>query len=176
MSKGLKISIAIIVLVGLLLLVTKILNNDIPTQIKNYLLNNNYVVSSEDDTLLLKRISSSTINYFSLADFTTTQNIESDDDGIESSLSIRYSFQSHDIIYNYNVRYSDNINVLYRGNYDEETGFNCNKEFSTAKISQNDIDLACNLVKIKVERFFNESEVLFNNYKFVEYIEKKVID
>lgn len=176
MSKGLKIGIIVIVGVIILFLITKFLDQDIPTQMKNYLLNNNYVISSEDDTLLFKRVSSSTINYFSLADFTTTQNIESDDDGIESSLSIKYSFQSHDIIYNYNVRYSDNINVLYRGSYDEENGFDCNKEFSTAQVSEMDINNTCNLIQIKVERFYNESEVLFNNYKFVEYMEKKVID
>lgn len=169
MKKNYKYGIILGVLIVIFVAIVYYNQPDMSSQIKDYLINSGYSVESNDNTLLYRRISSNTINRFSLADYTFNQIIE-ENNQIVSYLNQTYDFKKHLLTYNYRIEYSDNINVIFRGNYENDS-FTCSKEFSTASMSKNEVDNTCSLIRIKVERFYNEADVLFNNYSFIKYME-----
>lgn len=170
MNKYLKYGIVFILLIILLYLLNSVLEKDSAMEIKNYLINSGY--KEIGNNTLSKILSYSTSNQFSLNNYTLTQKVEENSNNIKSSLNATYDYKTHELIYNYRIEYSDNINVLYRGEYKNDS-FTCDKEFSTASLSTSEINNTCSLVKIKVERFYNEAEVLFPNYNYVKYMEEQ---
>ncbi len=144
-------------------------------QIKNYLLDMGYQEDMYDRTLLIRNESATTTYYFSVADYTFSQKVDDYNTNVESMLNQTYDFKNQDLYYNYRVEYSDKINVIFKGDYNSGT-FSCNKEFSTATLEQEEINNTCNMLRLKVERFYNESQTLFNNYHFIEYMENLKIE
>ena len=175
MQKYLKLGFIFIVTLLILIILNNLLKTPIDVKIKKYLLNSGYVIDSEDDDLLHKYMSGNTINYFSLADYTLNQSIEDSNKDVSSSLSQTYDYKEHVIKYNYHANYANNTNIIIRGEY-KDNEFTCNKEFSSTSFSGSDISNTCGLIKIKVERFNSEANVLFNNYEFIEYMESVEVD
>lgn len=175
MSKTLKIGIIVGLLILIMFLINKLLMPPVSIQIKNYLLSDGYQEEKLDSTLLYKSISSNIVNRFSIADYTLNQNIEELNDGIASSLNQTYDFKDHNLEYNYHIDYGDNVNVIFKGTYFNDDFF-CEKEFSTVSLSSDDINNTCSLIKIKVQRFYSEANVLFANYSFIKYMESVKIE
>lgn len=159
--------ILIIIVIGIVYYFYK---PDTANEIKNYLLNSGYVVDSSEPSLLSKRTASNIVDYFSLTDYTLNEEREEESSNISSILNQTYDFKNPRVYYNYHITYSDNINVIFKGEY-QDNHFTCEKEFSTASLSSNDIDNTCNLIKIRVSDFYNSSAVLFNNYEFIKYMQ-----
>lgn len=170
MNKYIKYGIIFILLIIALYLLNNVLGKDTNTLIKDYLINSGY--KEVGNNTLSKIISYSTSNQFSLDNYTLMQKIDEEENGIKNSLNATYDYKTHELIYNYRIEYSDNINVLFRGEYIEDN-FTCDKEFSTASLSSSEINNTCSLIKIKIERFYNEAEVLFTNYNYIKYMEKQ---
>ena len=171
MEKYLKYLLIFIILIGLVGIINffiKPINSD---TITNYLLNMGFTEDVNDNTYLTKYLSSSTTNHFSVADFSYEQEIDETVSGVDSSLYQVYNFKNHSLIFNYRVTYSNNINVIYKGSYNNNS-FVCEKEFSTATLDNESEKNTCSLVKLKVQRFYDEANVLFNNHKYIKYMEE----
>ena len=170
MDKYLKYGIVFAMIFILLILINKLITPPMDEQIKNYLLNTGFQEDLYDKALLTKNISNTTTDAFNVADYTFSQKVNDYSSNVESTLNETYDFKNHELKFNYRTKYSDNINIIFKGNYVDGI-FSCDKEFSTATINQEEMNNTCNLIRIKVERFYNESQALFNNYHFIDYME-----
>lgn len=170
MSKTVKFGIIFFLLLILALLLNLLFTSSNQDNLKDYLLNKGYILENDDETRFFKVIDDKTIDYFSISEYTMTRNINDKNDSFEYSLTIKYDYKNHEITYNYRITYGNNTNVIFKGNYLEDE-FTCDKEFSTVSLSQDEIQSNCDLIKIKVEWFKKEAEVLFSNYRLVEYME-----
>ena len=127
MNKYLKYGIIFVIVIIVLYLVNYFLTNDTNEDIKKYLISTGY--KEDVDNSLYKSINNSTMDSFNLADYTLMRRIEENEDDVSSLYNGTFSFKNDQLIYNYRIEYGNNINILYRGNYDGDT-FNCDKEFS----------------------------------------------
>lgn len=170
MSKTVKFGIIFFLVLILLFLLTIILGNSDEENIKGYLMSRGYTLESDDETRFFKVVDNTTIDYFSTAEYTMTRNINDKNNSFEYSLTIKYDYKIHELSYNYRIVYGDNTNVIFKGTYNDDN-YICDKEFSTITLSSGEIDSNCELIKLKVSRFYKETQVLFNNHQLVEYME-----
>ena len=169
-KKYIKYGIILIVIIGVLIVVNYITIPDMPSQIKNYLINQGYKKGEYDD-LLVKNIGDKEYT-FSLGDYSYTLDRETTNDGITKMLNATYNYKNESIIYSYRVYYSDYVNVYFKGNYKEEK-FECEKEFSTASLSMEEQQNICDLARVDVQLFDLEAKTLFTKYKYIDYIKSK---
>ena len=175
MNKTVRFGLFFFGILLVLYIVNSLLTGFKQDDIGSYLMNMGYTQDSEDNTRLFKMIDSNTINYFSTAEYTLTQNTNDKNNSFQYSLTMRYDYKNHELSYNYRTTYSNNINVIFKGTYNGND-YICDKEFSTATLSRGEIDSTCSLIELKVNRFYKEAEVLFLNHHFVEYMEKVKLD
>ena len=175
MSKTVKFGIIFFLALILLLVVYMIIDNPSEDKIKNYLLSMGYVADAEDETRLSKYVDGTTIDYFSLAEYTLTRNVEETSNTLSFNLTMKYDYKNHELTFYYRTTNKNNINVIFRGDYQDEK-FNCDKEFSTASLSSDEISNTCSLIKLKVERLSKEAQILFKNHQFIEYMESVTLE
>ena len=174
-SKTIRVGIYFFGALIVLLLLNYLLSGSNQDSIRDYLMNNGYILESDDETRLFKLIDANTINYFSVADYTFTQNFNENNESFNSMLTSRYDFKNHELTYNYRTTYGNNVNVIYKGSYIDDE-FICDKEFSTVSILDSEKENTCNLIKLKVERFYKEASILFNSHNMIKYMEDVNLD
>lgn len=175
MSKTVKFGIIFFALLIVLIILNTVMSGSSQDRIKSYLISMGYIEESDDETRLFKLSDNTTIDYFSIAEYTLTRNINDQNDSFKYSLSMKYDYKNHELIYNYHTTYSNNINVIFKGSYINDD-YVCDKEFSTASLTSSEINNVCSLIKIKVESFYKETQILFNNYRLIEYMENAKIE
>lgn len=171
MEKYFKYILILIIVFGLLAISRFFIKPVNSETIKNYLLNIGFVEDMYDDSYLTKVLSSTTVNHFSTSDFIYSSEIKETNSNVLSTLFETYDFKNKSLSFNYRIEYGNNINVLYNGTYNDNK-YLCNRNFATASLDNRNDDNTCNLIKIRVQRFLEEAQVLFNNYNYIEYMEK----
>ena len=171
MNKYIKYGIIIIIILIIMFILNKTVNSSINTQITNYLIDKGYIVS-DDNNLLIKQVSEQEKLKFSLADYSLIKNVEENNDGVNYSLNAIYYYNQEHIIYSYRVTYNNSYNANFKGDYNDNN-FTCEKEFSSAILSDNDKENICNLVKINLNIFNLEAKTLFTSNKIITHFKKQ---
>ena len=163
------IAIAIVVILCIILLKVLIKPN-IDKQLKEYLVEKGFN-ASEYENLYIKNEDNKKKS-FSLGDYTYMLEVIEDTGGMVTTLNATYDFKKEKIIYSYRVRYSNSVNVYFKGIYDDEN-FTCEKEFSAVTLNDNEKENACNLAKYHLNIFNLEAKSFFDQYMYIEYIKNK---
>ncbi|MBR3660973.1 MAG: hypothetical protein IKN63_03610 [Bacilli bacterium] len=169
-KKYLKYGIILIIVIGLFMGLKYLLVPSMDSQIKEYLKDLGYIIGDYDD-LLVKNVDDKKYT-FSLGDYSYTLERDNFDDSLEKSLTATYNYKNESMVYSYRVYYSDSINVYFKGTYNNDN-FACEKEFSSASLSEDEEENICSLAKIDIEMFKLEAETLFTKYKFIDYIKNR---
>ena len=169
MKKYIKYIIIIGLIIGIILGLRYLLTPSMDTQIKNYLIKKGYSESEYEN--LLEKNESNKKKSFSLADYTFMLNI-TETNSYNSVLNATYDYKDDSLIYSYRIKYSDSVNVWFKGSYNDDK-FVCEKEYSNASLNSSNIDTICNLINTNIKIFDLEAKTLFSKYKYVDYMKKK---
>ena len=150
MGKYIKYLVILVIVIGLIWGLNTLLTPSMHDQIKNYLESNGFEESEYTDLLVKqdeynnnKKIS------FSLGDYTYMMEVNDTKNGMETSLNSTYDYKEEKVIYSYRVRYSNSVNVWFKGEKKDDD-FTCDKEFSSASLSTSEVNNICQLAKINV--------------------------
>ena len=163
------IIISLIIIIALVL-INHFLQSPNDTQIKDKLISEG-IVTSEYDDLLIKQEDEKKYS-FSTANYTYMLEVEENDNGIISSLNATYDYKNNTLVYSYRVNNSDTVNVLFKGNYNNQQ-FVCDKEFSNGKLSDSEQNTICSIAESNIKIFYAKSKTLFGNYKLIDYMKQK---
>jgi len=171
MKKYIKYAIILVIIIGVLLGLKYLLTPSMKTQIEEYLVSQGYN-STEYEDLYEKNDTENKKYSFSLADYTFMLNSDDDDNDMNKSLTATYNYKTESITYSYRVYNSESLNVYFKGTYKDEE-FTCEKEFSSATISDVEQENICSLARIDIKMFDLQAKTLFTKYKYIDYIKNR---
>ena len=169
--KYIKYLIIVLVVLGIFLGINYFLKPNTSEQIKSYLIEKGFS-QSEYENVLEKVESNTKKTSFSLGDYTYMLEVDETKNGMKTSLNATYDYKEEKVVYNYRVNYSNNINILFKGEYKNDN-FTCDKEYSNATLSASEQSSICELASINVKLFELEAKTLFEKNKFVDYIKNR---
>ena len=170
MNKYLKYLIIIAIVFGLLALINYLFKPKTSVQIEDYLISKGFTKTEYEN--LFEKKEDNKKYLFSTADYTYMLNVDEELSKTNTSLNATYDFKTKMIDYSYRVNNTYNLNVYLKGNYDG-TNFTCVKEFSNESLTNSERENLCSLAETNIKLFYLESGVLFEKYKFVDYIINK---
>lgn len=174
----------------LVVIIFNIYRNTPSYRFKRYILNRGFILE-EDKTFYYKQISSTTKEqykgnkannvyssydylYLDLYDKKLFEEVNEYNDKYESSLNINYKFSNKKIDFIYRINYNNNVNVIFKGKYNEDDDdFVCEKEFAhNIDLSDNEDDF-CENASYYVKSFKILKNTIFKDKKIIKYLEKK---
>lgn len=162
-----------IIILGFITLGIVLINHyfspNIDDQIIDYLQEKGY--SKSKNNLLVKQENNRTLS-FSSALYTFMLNVDEDKNDMNMSTNATYDFKNESLVYTYRIRYSNSVNVIFKGIYNDNN-FICEKEFSTGTLSSDDIKTICSLAEYNIKIFKLEANTLFTKYKYIQYMKNK---
>ncbi len=185
-NKYIKILIIFISIIILLFIIKIIINGNTRDNIKNYIESNGYILNS--DNIYEKRNSSLTkedydyyvklgsdasysIDTFDQNNFWIIRNTYEYIDNLESNLIATFDYKNNSLIYTYRIT-KDNVNVIYRGNYNNDN-FTCDKELSSGVVLNENGEIICKKIEISILKFNLESRTFFKNADMGVYMSKQ---